>query len=220
MPALDAVHHIVELQAQVPVVPYTALWNRLVGFEPAELSRLTEDRAVARVPLMRSTIHLVTADDALSMRPLLQPVLARTFAGTVWSKQLGQYDVADILDHGRALLGAADGALTRAQLGRLQAQRWTGVEAEPLGMSNDVPAAGAAADTARCLGTQRPGGLGTGRVLARGRPVRRCDGGAARAPLPCCVRSGQRHGHPGVVRVDQTPRGDRRPRQSVETLSH
>lgn len=133
MPVLEAVHHVVGLQAQVPAVPYTALWNRLEAFDPDELSRHTDDRAVVRIPLMRSTIHLVTAEDALTMRPLLHPVLARTFGGTVWSKQLGGYDVQDILDHGRALL--AERPRTRAELGRLQAERFPGVNAEPIGMA-------------------------------------------------------------------------------------
>lgn len=51
----------------------------------------------------------------------------------MWSKQLGEYAVSDILDHGRALL--AGRPRTRAELGRLQAQRWTGVDPEPLGMA-------------------------------------------------------------------------------------
>lgn len=133
MAPLAAVAHVVGLQAQVPALPYTALWNRLAGFDPGELSRLTVERAVVRIPLMRATIHLVTAADALTLRPLLHPVLARTFGGTVWSKQLGDHDVGDILDHGRKLL--AGRPLTRTQLGRLQAKRWTGVDAEPLGMA-------------------------------------------------------------------------------------
>lgn len=133
MPAVAAVDRVVGLQAQVPLVPYTALWNRLADFDPNELSQLLEDRSVARLPLMRATIHLVTAADALSLRPLQQPVLARTFKGTVWSKRLGEYDVPDILDHGRTLL--AQRPRTRAELGRLQAERWTGVDAEALGMA-------------------------------------------------------------------------------------
>jgi len=52
MPVLEAVHHVVGLQAQVPAVPYTALWNRLEAFDPDELSRHTDDRAVVRIPLM------------------------------------------------------------------------------------------------------------------------------------------------------------------------
>ncbi|HSL64051.1 MAG TPA: winged helix DNA-binding domain-containing protein [Gaiellaceae bacterium] len=74
---LGAVEHLVGLQAQVPRDPYTALWSRLAGFQPDELSRLLEERRVVRTTVMRGTIHLVTADDALLLRPLVQPVLDR-----------------------------------------------------------------------------------------------------------------------------------------------
>lgn len=75
VPVLDAVEHLVGLQAQVPLDPYTALWSRLSGFEPSSLSRLLLDRRVVRTTVMRATIHLVSADDCLTLRPLVQPVL-------------------------------------------------------------------------------------------------------------------------------------------------
>lgn len=34
MPVLDAVAHLVGLQAQAPTPPYFGLWSRLVGFAP------------------------------------------------------------------------------------------------------------------------------------------------------------------------------------------
>ncbi|NTV53046.1 MAG: winged helix DNA-binding domain-containing protein, partial [Candidatus Firestonebacteria bacterium] len=40
-------------------------------FDPRELSALLESRDVVRIALMRSTIHLVTAPDALALRPLM-----------------------------------------------------------------------------------------------------------------------------------------------------
>jgi hypothetical protein len=74
-PALDAVEHLVGLQAQVPLNPYTALWSRLERFRPEELAALLVERRVVRTVVMRATIHLVTADDCLLLRPLMQPVL-------------------------------------------------------------------------------------------------------------------------------------------------
>jgi hypothetical protein len=74
-PVLDAVAHLVGLQAQVPLDPYHALWSRLRGFEPAALATPLEEHEVVRIVVMRGTIHLVTADDALTLRPLVQPVL-------------------------------------------------------------------------------------------------------------------------------------------------
>jgi winged helix DNA-binding protein len=75
MPPLDAVEHLVGLQAQAPLNPYTALWSRLEGFGPDQLATLLERRQVVRMVLMRATIHLVTAEDCLLLRPLMQPVL-------------------------------------------------------------------------------------------------------------------------------------------------
>ena len=71
----EAVAHLVGLQAQQPRDPYLALWSRLRGFDPDRLARLLVDREVVRVVVMRATIHLVTADDCLVLRPLAQPVL-------------------------------------------------------------------------------------------------------------------------------------------------
>jgi hypothetical protein len=74
-PVLDAVEHLIGLQAQVPLDPYTGLWSRLEGFRPETLARLIEERAAVRTVVMRGTIHLVSADDCLLLRPLMQPVL-------------------------------------------------------------------------------------------------------------------------------------------------
>jgi hypothetical protein len=82
MPVTAALEHLVGLQAQVPRVPHLALWDRLRDYDPAELDGLMTSRAVVRTQLMRTTIHTVTAADALALRPLLQPVLDRTFAST------------------------------------------------------------------------------------------------------------------------------------------
>ncbi|MEV0091315.1 winged helix DNA-binding domain-containing protein [Streptomyces sp. NPDC050738] len=72
MSAEDAVAHLLGLQAQNVRPPYYALWSRLDGFRPEELSTLLEERGAVRMVTMRSTIHLHTADDALTLRPLVQ----------------------------------------------------------------------------------------------------------------------------------------------------
>ncbi|MET9436802.1 winged helix DNA-binding domain-containing protein [Streptomyces sp. NPDC006551] len=70
--AEDAVSHLLGLQAQNTKPPYYALAARLEGFRPEELSALMEAREVARIVTMRSTIHTHTADDVLTLRPLVQ----------------------------------------------------------------------------------------------------------------------------------------------------
>jgi hypothetical protein len=75
MNPIDAVAHLVGLQAQNPLDPYLALWSRLADFDPEALGRLVETRDLVRIVVMRSTIHLVTADDALFLRPVMQLVI-------------------------------------------------------------------------------------------------------------------------------------------------
>jgi hypothetical protein len=74
------VEHLVGLQAQEPMPPYHGLFSRIEGFDPRELGRMLTDREVVRILLMRGTIHMVTARDALFLRPLVQPVHDRIYA--------------------------------------------------------------------------------------------------------------------------------------------
>jgi hypothetical protein len=54
---VDAVHRVVALQAQSPASPYVALWNRLAGFDPAELDAAFARHEVLRATLIRITLH-------------------------------------------------------------------------------------------------------------------------------------------------------------------
>ncbi|HEY3903384.1 MAG TPA: crosslink repair DNA glycosylase YcaQ family protein, partial [Streptosporangiaceae bacterium] len=87
-PAKDAITHLVGMQAQAPNASYVGLWSRLAGFDHAELSELTRSRQVVRIPVMRGTIHLVTAEDALTLRPLTQVVLTRAFNSQAFARNL------------------------------------------------------------------------------------------------------------------------------------
>ncbi|MQY15485.1 hypothetical protein SRB5_56670 [Streptomyces sp. RB5] len=77
MPVPDAVEHLLGLQAQNTKPPYLALAARLDGFSRDELSELIESRRVVRIPAMRSTVHLMTAADAVVLRPFSGPALER-----------------------------------------------------------------------------------------------------------------------------------------------
>lgn len=119
-PALGAVEHLVGLQAQVPLNPYTALWSRLERFRPEELAALLEERRVVRTVVMRATIHLVTADDCLLLRPLVQPVLtAELSRHRDFSPLLRGVDLDPVLAFARSLLAerARTGGELRAALG-------------------------------------------------------------------------------------------------------
>jgi hypothetical protein len=108
------VRHLCGLQAQAPFPPYYGLLARLDGFQPEQLASLLESRKVVRIALMRSTIHLVTADDALAWRPLIQPVLDRGLASN-WGKGLTGLDLDQVAARGREL--TAEQPLTFADLG-------------------------------------------------------------------------------------------------------
>jgi hypothetical protein len=104
-PVLDLVEHLVGLQAQEPFDPYLALWSRVAGFAPAQLADLLVDRKVVRIVVMRGTIHLVTADDALLLPPLIQPVLDKELrAHQEFAPALRDVDLEVVLPVGRALL--------------------------------------------------------------------------------------------------------------------
>ena len=74
---VETVTRLVGLQSQIPDDPYVALWSRLDGFTPDQLADPLVARELVRIVVLRGTIHLLTADDALALRPLAQPVLDR-----------------------------------------------------------------------------------------------------------------------------------------------
>ena len=126
----SAVHRLVGLQAQEPLAPYVGLWSRVADFDPAELSRMTEERAVVRGTLMRCTVHLTTADDFLMLRPALQGVMERGFAASPFARQIEGVPLDELLAAGRALLDA--GPRTNAELKRALGDRWPDADAESL----------------------------------------------------------------------------------------
>jgi hypothetical protein len=126
-----AVEHLVGLQAQNTPSPYVALWSRLEGFHPDDLSRLIRARRVVRLALYRSTIHLVTARDCLAVRPVIQPVLERAHAGSPFGKRLRGIELGPLLAAGRALLD--EGPLTTSELGARLAAGARGADAEAIG---------------------------------------------------------------------------------------
>lgn len=113
--------HLVGLQAQEPQSWYVGFWSRLDPFDPAQVSRLLEERRAVRIALMRSTIHLVTTQDALSLRPLMQPAVGRPLTGK--KRRLIVDTIADEVA-AAAREALASGPLTNAQLSASLAQQF------------------------------------------------------------------------------------------------
>ena len=134
-PALDAVEHLVGLQAQSPGDPYLALWSRLDGFDPAELAAALLDRTAVRVSLQRSTIHLVSTADCLALRPVLQSVGERMARGQ-FGRRLEGVDLDELAAAGRELIEEKPRAF--GELGTLLAERWPG--RDPMALAQTVRA--------------------------------------------------------------------------------
>ena len=120
---IGMVEHLAGLQAQAPFPPYFGLWSRLAGFQPADLAELLVSRQVVRIALMRSTIHLVSARDCLTFRPLVQPMLDRSLPA-IFGTQFAGLDAAALAAAGRALVDAQP--RTFSELGGLLSPAWPG----------------------------------------------------------------------------------------------
>lgn len=127
------IEHLVGLQAQAPEPPYIGLWTRIDAFDPEALSAPIEQREAVRIALMRSTIHLVTARDALQLRAVVQPVLERQLKGS-YGRQLEGLAAIEIAAAGRALVEHEP--LTFAAIGARLAEKWPG--RDPAALANAV----------------------------------------------------------------------------------
>jgi hypothetical protein len=128
---VDAVERQIALQAQVPRDPYIALWSRLDRFDAERLSTLIQERRAVRMSLHRGTIHLVTAEDAIVLRPVIAPVGKRLLhSGSPFGKELDGMDVDELTAFGRELIEQEP--RTRAELTPFLAERWPDRDAASL----------------------------------------------------------------------------------------
>ena len=135
--AKEAIERLVGMQAQVPLDPYVGLWTRLDGFRTDELAKLITDRRAVRIGLMRGTVHLVTARDALAIRPVVQPLYERMFVSArgdvgvpTFTSRLAGVDLKSVLAVGRKLVDEAP--RSAVELRPLLKKRWPERDADAL----------------------------------------------------------------------------------------
>ena len=134
LPALTAVERLVGMHAQVPRDAYVALWSRLDRFRPEMLADPIADRRAVRMTLLRGTLHLVTARDAATLRPMAQPAIERTVLGSSpLRKAVGSVDLKVLLAFLKERLD--EGPFSRAELVRAIAERWPDRDADSLGFA-------------------------------------------------------------------------------------
>lgn len=129
--AMAAVEHLVGLQAQEVKPPYYALAARLDGFTPEDLAGPLADRTAVRIVTLRSTIHLHTADDSLTLRPLVQPVRDREVK--LFRKGLVGVDLDRLAGVARDLV--EDGPRTMKQLREALSAEWPDADPQSLAIA-------------------------------------------------------------------------------------
>jgi hypothetical protein len=127
----EMTRHLVGLQAQENLPPFLSLAARIEDFDPFAVTAGLEDRSLVRFLVMRGTVHLLTADDALFLRGWTAPVHERE---TRISQSIGAAREADR----EAFLSAlgellADGPLPQKAIGTALAERFPAHPATQLG---------------------------------------------------------------------------------------
>ena len=75
LPLADALHRVVALQAQSPASPYLGLWNRIDGFDPADLDAAFTRGEVVKSNVPRMTLHAGLATDHRAFREAMEPTI-------------------------------------------------------------------------------------------------------------------------------------------------
>ena len=127
----EMTRHLVGLQAQENLPPYLSLAARLTSFDPHDVTTGLEDRSLVRFLTLRGTVHLLVADDALTLRQWTAPVHEREIKISQAIAEARDVDRAAFLDALSELL--ADGPLPQKAIGTALAERFPTVGATKLG---------------------------------------------------------------------------------------
>ncbi|GIG20150.1 hypothetical protein Cch01nite_08740 [Cellulomonas chitinilytica] len=126
VPVTAMVDHLVGLQAQNAWSPYVGLWSRVSSFSHGDLGGTLLERSTARIAVMRGTIHLVTAPDALLLPALIAPLFRKDLlVNAAHAAALRTLDVDELTARARALVEERPRVTT--DLGALLGERWPDV---------------------------------------------------------------------------------------------
>ncbi|MGZ4791731.1 MAG: winged helix DNA-binding domain-containing protein [Ilumatobacteraceae bacterium] len=106
--------HVGGLQTQYAPSGYVGLWSRLADFERDSLTRALNDRSVIQATLMRSTIHMVAADDYWSICAAIRASRREWWMRIARSRKMLDIPHEALAEVLRAEL--ADGPRTQAEL--------------------------------------------------------------------------------------------------------
>jgi winged helix DNA-binding protein len=109
-----AMQQVGGLQTQYAPSGYVGLWSRVCDFQGDALTRALEDRSVVQATLMRSTIHMVSADDFWPMCAGIRASRRQWWLRIAKTRQMADVSYASLADVLRDEL--ADGPRPRADL--------------------------------------------------------------------------------------------------------
>lgn len=114
------IEHLIGLQAQENLPPYLSLAARLRSFDPLAITRGLEARELVRLLTMRGTIHLLTSQDAATLRPWVEPRMQQELRS---SQTVGlAREVAPEAFTAALARVLADGPLPQREIGRRLAE--------------------------------------------------------------------------------------------------
>ncbi len=190
--AVGAVRSAVAIQAQSPASPYIGLWNRVAGFDPADLDAAFTSGAIVRGNPIRMTLHAVAADEYRPFREATEPSLyAAKLGGRIAESGM---PAAEAAAHAAAILDFTAEVRTARECETWLAERlgpatakavWPGIrQYAPL---LRIPRGGPWSFTEKVDYTRR---ARPPRARRPGR--RRASAPGPRAPLPLRIRTGLR----------------------------
>lgn len=133
MPPAQMVEQLLGLQAQEPPAPYFGLFARLQDFDPRVISAGLDDRTLVRGTLLRATLHLVTREDYLHIRPQLEPMIRTRVVGSL-VRHLPGVDLDELAVAARELY-RDEPRIARAA-GRALKERWPDADTASLGYAS------------------------------------------------------------------------------------